>query len=138
MEMPIQIRAAQVVQFSETQYDRDGLFLEFLIDVMRPVIVEDGVAIDIFSHQIFDIVPMVDGVMSEETLASLDRDRLYVYRLLPAKIEPQVYDSYMSYAKQAEQWYHEEYQRKKSMDSHKIISFAAAKQKFLGHKQPQK
>ena len=121
----INLMVARVVQFSETQYDKEGVFLEFLVDTLRPVIVEKGVAIDIFSYQIFEIVPMIEGIIAIDTLARLDRESLYAYTIHQATFPEQSLPELMKHALETYKWYHEEYlgEGKKIKDKSKIISF---------------
>lgn len=129
----INLMVARVVQFSENHYDKDGIFLEFLVDTLRPVIVEGGEAIDIFSHQIFRIVPMIDGIIAVDTLATLSREELYAYTIHQATFPEQSLPELMRNAMDTYEWYHEEYLNSDSKKdtSGKVISFEQAKQKML-------
>ncbi len=135
MEPVINLMVARVVQFSETHYDKDGLFLEFLVDELRPVIVEDGVAVDIFSHQIFRIVPMIDGIIALDTLANLDRESLYAYTVHSATFPRQELPQLLNQALETYKWYHEEYDNPSSTNSGNVISFTKAKQKIMAKRE---
>lgn len=123
---------ARVVQFSETRYDKEGMFLEFLVDELRPVIVEKGDIIDIFSHQFFERVPMLDGIIPIDTLAALDRDILYAYTIHEANFPEQYLPTLLGQALSTYKWYYEEYSNPTNAGtSSNIISFERAKQKLI-------
>lgn len=132
---------ARVVQFSETHYSKEGIFLEFLVDVLRPVIVEDGYAIDIFSHQVFEIVPMVDGYIGVDVLGRLDRDALYAYEVYDATYPKQYLPMFFEKALETYRWYHEEYcipSQEKVKTYGKIIPFEEVRAKWEEKKNPPK
>lgn len=137
----INLMVARVVQFSETHYDKEGIFLEFLVDTLRPVIVENGVAIDIFSHQIFEKVPMIDGIIAIDALARLDRESLYAYTIHQATFPDQSLPELMENAMSTYKWYHEEYLcdtefgNNSSSKKNKVIPFPTPKQKKIGKKE---
>lgn len=132
MEPVINLMVARVVQFSETHYDKEGMFLEFLVDELRPVIVENGVVIDIFSHQIFEKVPIIDGIIAMDTLGSLNRDQLYAYTVHPATFPEPLLPELLQNALQTYKWYHEEYDNPENGgETSNIISFSQAKRKLL-------
>lgn len=133
MEPVINLMVARVVQFSETHYDKEGLFLEFLVDELRPVIIEDGDVIDIFSHQFFERVPMIEDIIPMDTLASLDRDKLYAYTIHQATFPEHLLPTLLGQALSTYRWYHEEYCNATTANtSSNIISFEQAKQKLMG------
>lgn len=133
MEPVINLMVARVVQFSHTQYDKDGMFLEFLVDELRPIILEDGIAIDIFSHQLYEIVPMVDGIIAIDTLGKLSREQLYAYTVYQATFPDHLLPTFFQKAIETYRWYHEEYDNpENSGGGNKIISFSEAKKKLLG------
>lgn len=136
----IRLRVARVVQFSHTHYDKDGIFLEFLVDVMRPVIVEDGVAIDIFSHQIYERVPMLDGVISIDTLGNLNREALYAYDTWDAEFPAEYLEEFLKRALETYRWYYEEHSKKISSPKRKtkIISIEEARKKLIDKKENNK
>ncbi len=125
----INLMVARVVQFSETHYDKEGLFLEFLVDTLRPVIVENGVAIDIFSYQIFEIVPMIGGIIAIDTIAHLDREALYAYTVHPATFPEESLPELMKHALETYKWYHEVYleEGKNSIGRSNVIPFPKQK-----------
>ena len=127
----IRLMVARVVQFSKTQYTKEGIYLEFLVDVLRPVLVEEGCAIDIFSHQVFEIVPMEDGYIGIDTLGQLDREALYAYGLYEASFPEQWLPSFFSKALETYHWYYEEYKmpKQKKNASAKILSLEEIRKK---------
>ncbi len=136
MEPVINLMVARVVQFSENHYDKDGIFLEFLIDELRPIIIENGDVIDIFSHQFFERVPMIDGIIPIDVLAKLDRDMLYAYTIHEATFPEEYLPTLLGQALSTYKWYHEEYSNPANTgNSSRIISFEQAKQKLLGKKE---
>lgn len=133
MEPVINLMVARVVQFSETHYDKEGMFLEFLVDELRPVILEGGVAIDIFSHQLFERVPMIDGIIALDTLGKLSREQLYAYGVYQATFPESTLPILLEKALLTYRWYHEEYCNATTANtSSNIISFERAKQKLMG------
>lgn len=133
MEPVINLMVARVVQFSQTHYDKEGMFLEFLVDELRPVIFEDGIAIDIFSHQLYEQVPMIDGIIAIDTLGRLSREQLYAYTLFQATFPEPYLPTFFQKALETYHWYHKEYDNpENSGGSNKVISFSEAKQKLLG------
>ena len=134
MEPVISLMVARVVQFSETYYDKNGIFLKFLVDTLRPVIVEGNEAVDIFSHQIFEIVPMIDGIIAIDTLANLDRNSLYAYTVQEAIFPEQVLPTLLVKAFETYRWYHEVYNAPSNTGKSNIISFEKAKQRLMSKK----
>ena len=139
MEPVINLMVARVVQFSDTHYDKSGMFLEFLVDELRPVIVEGNVVIDIFSHQIFDRVPMIDGIIPLDTLSRLSREELFAYTVHSATFPDQYLPIFLEKALETYRWYHEQYLNSgESSPASNVISFEKAKKKLLEKKRYKK
>lgn len=138
MEPVINLMVARVVQFSETHYDREGIFLEFLVDELRPVILEDGMAIDIFSHQIFDRVPIVEGIIPIDILPELSREQLYAYTIHQAIFPDEYLSLFFQKALETYRWYHEQYLNSGNNSSSKVILFPQPKQKMLNKRDTKK
>ncbi len=131
MKPIIQFKIARVVQFTEPKYDKDGIFLLFLADMTRPVIVVENVAIDIYTYQVFEILPKVHGNISVETLQSIDQNQLYVYQLYEASIPKECEMVILKQALGAYEWYHGDREEKARAN---VPSFEKAKQKIFSKK----
>ncbi len=133
MTPTIQLRVARIVQFDEIKYIERGVLFEFLVDVLRPVILEENRAIDIFSHQIFDIVPMVGDNIAISTLRDLEQEKLYAYQIFDAKVPANYLEEYLKKALETYRWYYEEYKPSVSESPKKyakIIQLEDARKKY--------
>ncbi len=136
----INLLVARIVQFSETHYDADGIYLDFLVDELRPVIAVDGFVVDVLNHQVFEIVPMIEGVIPIDFLSTLRRDSLYAYECYDAIFEPTYFSYFVEKALETYKWYFREYKKEDtnvSSRKSKIIPFEEAKQKIIEKRKKQ-
>lgn len=121
---------ARVVRFSDIQYDRNGIFLEFLYDELRPIVLLDEFAVDIFNHRIYDIIYMEDGIIPMEDLSALDHESLYAYTIYNAEFPEENVKSLKEKMEETIEWYHRECSNSASSSDRSVISFEFEKKKL--------